>query len=266
LLPRWVFRGGGDGAGLAGEAAGRQGAAGEGRAGSRRRAAAARLRRLAPLLGCLRLRARGAAQEALGRRGVHRRRSLRGGRGGVRPVRREMGVGRRLPAVRVPGLPLPGRRVPLLRERPPRLLLHQVAVAAGAPRSPEVGSSSCLLHWRLPQPPIPIPFPSLDWDGSEVCYCVKHGPLRLPGEEERPVRLKESEHLASNSLPQCLLNNVKFRSSPLSFIGSCSGIWIDDGAIKNYEPRSVFDSRGGRRATLLGTRSTIGNSMILACH
>jgi hypothetical protein len=148
----------------------------------------------------------------------------------------------------------------------PRLLLHQVAVAAGALRSPEVGSSSCLLHWRLPQPPIPIPFPSLDWDGSEVCYCVKHGPLRLPGEEERPVRLKESEHLASNSLPQCLLNNVKFRSSPLSFIGSCSGIWIDDGAIKNYEARSVFDSRGGRRATLLGTRSTIGNSMLLACH
>jgi hypothetical protein len=92
LLPRWVFRGGGDGAGLAGEAAARQGAAGEGRAGSRRRAAAARLRRLAPLLGCLRLRARGAAQEALGRRGVHRRRSLRGGRGGVRPVRREMGT------------------------------------------------------------------------------------------------------------------------------------------------------------------------------
>jgi hypothetical protein len=170
------FPRGGDGAELAGEAAGtagRQGGAGEGRAGGpdrgggrRRRAAAARLRRLAPLLGRLRVRARGGAQEALGRRGVHRRRSLSGGRGGgspeggaggVRPVRREMGVGRRLPAVRVPRLPLPGRRVPLLRERPPRLVLHQVAVAAGALRSPEVGPSSCLLHWRLPQPPIPFP-------------------------------------------------------------------------------------------------------------
>lgn len=58
--------------------------------------------------------------------------------GGVRPVRRGVGVERQLPALPLHGLPLPGRRVPVLRERPPRRVLLQVAVEAVALRSPQI--------------------------------------------------------------------------------------------------------------------------------
>jgi len=101
-------------------------------------AAAAALLRLAPLLGG---RAGGGAPEALGWRGLRRGGGERGG--GLRPVRRGLGAGRRrrrrLPALRLPGLRLPRRRLPLLRERPPRRGLRHVAVAAGALPPPQVG-------------------------------------------------------------------------------------------------------------------------------
>lgn len=61
-----------------------------------------------------------------------------GSGGGVRLFRREVGVGRQVPALRVQGLPLRRRRVPVLGERPPRHGLHQVAVAAVALRSPQI--------------------------------------------------------------------------------------------------------------------------------
>jgi hypothetical protein len=148
--------GGGNAAGLAGEApavAGGQGAAGEGRAGGAgrggRRAAAA-LRPLAPLLGR-------RAREALGRWGLRR-----GGgewrRGGVQPVRRGLGLGwrRRVPALRLPGLPVPRRRLPMRRERPPRGVLHQVALAAVALPSSQVRFVAVFfLASVVPCPPSP---------------------------------------------------------------------------------------------------------------
>ncbi|BAH91414.1 Os01g0886700 [Oryza sativa Japonica Group] len=66
--------------------------------GRRRRAARARVRRVAPLLD--------RAQEAPQWRGLHRGAARRRRRRGVRHVQ---------PALRLQGLPLPRRRLPLLR-------------------------------------------------------------------------------------------------------------------------------------------------------